>query len=76
MKTAIQIDLTFEQILSIVHQLSKKEKFQLSKELEKEAIDNKLTRLLNEFKTDELDENTITEEAESVRQELYGKQKH
>lgn len=76
MKTAIQIDLTFEQILSIVRQLSKKEKLQLSKELEMEVIDSKLTRLLKEFKTDELDENTINQEVESVRQELYDKQKH
>lgn len=76
MKTAIQIDLTFEQILSIVRQLSKKEKLQLSKELEMEAIDSKLTRLLKEFQTDELDENIINQEVESVRQELYDKKKH
>lgn len=76
MKTAIQIDLTFEQILSIVRQLSKKEKLQLSKELEMEAIDSKLTRLLKEFQTDELDEHIINQEVESVRQELYDKKKH
>lgn len=76
MKTALQIDLTFEQVLSVVRQLSKREKLRLSKELEMEAIDSRLSRLLNEFKTDDLDENTITEEVESVRQELYGKQKH
>lgn len=76
MKTAIQIDLTFEQILSIVRQLSKKEKLQLSKELEMEVIDSKLTRLLNEFKTDELDESIISQEVETVRQELYDRQKH
>lgn len=76
MKTALQIDLTFEQILSIVQQLSKKEKLLLSRELEKEAVDSKLSRLLKVFKTDELDEDTIDKEVESVRQELYGKQKH
>jgi len=76
MKTAIQIDLTFDQILSIVRQLSKKEKLQLSKELEMEAINSKLSRLLDEFKTDELDEKTIDQEIESTRQELYDKQKH
>ncbi len=76
MKTALQIDLTFEQVLSIVRQLSKREKLRLSKELEMEAIDSRLSRLLNEFKTDDLDESTITEEVESVRQELYGRQKH
>ncbi len=73
MKTALKIDLTFEQVLSIVRQLSKREKLRLSKELKMEAIDSRLSRLLNEFKTDDLDENIITEEVESVRQELYGK---
>lgn len=68
---AIQINLTFEQILSIVRQLSKREKLELSRELEKDAIDSKLTKLLNEFKTDELDEDTINQEAESVRQKMY-----
>lgn len=38
MKSALQIDLTFEQILSLVKQLPKKQKIKLSKELEKEAI--------------------------------------
>ncbi|HRN46978.1 MAG TPA: hypothetical protein PK110_09865 [Niabella sp.] len=76
MKAALQIDLTFEQILSIVQQLSKEEKLRLSKELEKEAINTKLSRILKEFKTDNLDENTINEEVESVRQMLYDKQKH
>lgn len=76
MKTAVQINLTFDQILSIVRQLSKKEKQLLSKELELDVIDSKLTKLLSDFKTDELDENTINQESESVRQELYDKQKY
>lgn len=76
MKTALQIDLTFEQILSLVKQLPKKQKIKLSKELEKEAINSKLTRLLETFKTDELDLKTIDEEVEIVRQKIYDKQKH
>ncbi len=68
---AIQINLTFEQILSIVRQPSKREKLELSRELEKDAIDSKLTKLLDEFKTDELDEETINQETESVRQKMY-----
>lgn len=71
MKTALQIDLTFEQILSIVRQLPKKQKLLLTKELEKEIIDSKLTRLLKSFKTDKLDLDLITSEVESVRQEIY-----
>ncbi|HET8860543.1 type II toxin-antitoxin system VapB15 family antitoxin [Marivirga sp.] len=67
MKSPLQIDLTFDQILSLVKQLPKKQKIKLSKELEKEAIDSKLTRLLETFKTDELDLKTIDEEVEIVR---------
>lgn len=70
MKTALQIDLTFDQILSLVKQLPKKQKIKLSKELEKEAIDSKLTRLLETFKTDELDLKTIDEEVEIVRESI------
>lgn len=76
MKTALQIDLTFDQIVSIVKQLSAQEKLMLSKELEKEAIDSKLTRLLKNFKTNDLDLKTINEEVEIVRQEIYARQKH
>ncbi len=75
MKTALQIDLTFEQILSIVRQLPKQQQIKLSKELEKEAIDSKLTRLLKSFKTKDLDLKTITEEVEIVRQQIYDKGK-
>jgi predicted DNA-binding protein YlxM (UPF0122 family) len=75
MKTVLQIDLTFEQILSLVKQLPRQQKIKLTKELEKEAIDSKLSRLLKTFKTKDLDLNTITEEVESVRQEIYDKQK-
>jgi hypothetical protein len=75
MKTALQIDLTFDQILSIIRQLPTKQKIKLTKELEKEAIDSKLSRLLKTFKTKDLDLKTITEEVESVREEIYGKQK-
>lgn len=75
MKAASKTDLTFEQILSIVTQLPKNEKLKLAKELEKEFVDEKLTRLMNTFKTDELDLDVLNEEIESVRQEIYEKQK-
>lgn len=75
MKAALQIDLTFEQILSVVKQLPRQQKILLTRELEKEAIDTKLSRLLKTFRTNELDLKTITEEVESVRQEIYDKQK-
>lgn len=75
MKTALQIDITFEQILSLVRQLPRQQKVKLTEELEKEAIDSKLSSLLKTFKTKELDLKTINEESESVRQEIYEKQR-
>ena len=60
MKTGTyNIDLGFDQILDLVRQLPKKEKIRLSKELEREIIDTKLTSLLKAFKTDDLDQETI-----------------
>ena len=75
MKTAIKIDFTFDQILSLVKQLPKQQKIKLTKELEKDIVSSKLSMLLKSFKTDELDLNTINEEVEIVRQEIYEKQK-
>lgn len=76
MKTeTYNIDLEFSQILKLVKQLSKKEKIRLSKELEKEIIDAKLTALLKAFKTDDLDQSTIDKEVEKVRTELYAQSK-
>jgi hypothetical protein len=76
MKTGTyNIHLAFDQILELVKQLPKKEKIRLSKELEKDIIDAKLTSLLKAFKTDELDQETIDKEVEIVRAELYAKSK-
>ena len=76
MKTATyNIDLGFEQILDLVRQLPKKEKIKLSKELERELIDAKLTSLLKSFKTDELSQETINQEVEVVRADLYARSK-
>lgn len=76
MKTALQIDLTFDQIVALVRQLPRQQKIKLTAELEKEVIDSKLSKLLQTFKTKELSLKTINEEVESVRQEIYEKQKH
>ena len=76
MKTEILIDLTFDQILSIVKQLPSQQKLELSKELESEFINSKLSELLNAFETDDLDINTITKEVESVRQKIHDQQTH
>jgi hypothetical protein len=76
MKTALKIDFTFDQILSLVKQLPKQQKIKLSKELEKEVVDSKLTKLLKIYRTEELSLKTINEESEKVRKELYENQKH
>lgn len=76
MKTGkYNIDLEFNQILDLVRQLPKKEKIRLSRELEKEIVDVKLTSLLKAFQTDELDQSTIDREVEIVRAELYARSK-
>ena len=70
-----QISLNFEQILELVKQLPPDDKLRLSEELAKETVNEKLTELLKIFKTDELDIETISEEVEAVRTELYDKSK-
>ena len=73
MKTALEIDLSFDQILSIIRQLSKEDKIKLTQELEKEVIESNLSQLLKSFRTDELDLSTVNEEVEIVRKEIYDK---
>lgn len=76
MKTALQIDLTFDQILSLVKQLPIQQKIKLSEELEREGIRSKLSSLLKSFKTKDLSEETINQEIEIVRQEIYDNKEH
>jgi len=76
MKTVNISNLTFDQLIELVRQLSVQEKIILSKELEKEGINSKLSSLLKTFKTDELNEDTINEEAEYVRDQIYERKKY
>ena len=76
MKTALQVDITFEQVLALVKQLPTKEKIKLTKELEKEGIETKLSGLLKTFRTKELSMDIIKDEVEIVRQQLYESKKH
>ena len=73
LQNTYQLPLTFDQILSLVKQLSNSEKLLLSKELEKETLNNKLTELLEIFQTDELSLEEITEEVEIVRSQIYNR---
>ncbi len=68
-----QLSLNFEQILTLVKQLPSVDKIRLSKELEKETLNNQLTQLLESFQTDEISLETITEEVEQVRSEIYAR---
>jgi hypothetical protein len=76
MKTALNIDITYDQVLSIVKSLPVKQKLKLSKELEKEGIKTRLDSLLSAFKTDEVSLEDIDKEAELVRQRIYDRKKH
>lgn len=67
------LPITFEQILTLVKQLPHPQKLLLSKELEKETLNNRLTQLLETFQTDEISLETITEEVEEVREEIYAR---
>ena len=72
-KNTYQLPLTIEQIINLVKQLSNSEKLLLSKELEKETLNKKLTELLETFQTDELSLEEITEEVEIVRSQIYAR---
>ena len=75
MKPALQINLSFQQILAVVRQLPAEQKRKLSKALEKDIIDSKLTRLLKKFKTSKITEDEILNEVDFVRSKLYGSKK-
>jgi hypothetical protein len=75
MKASLEIDLSFDQILAVVKQLPRQQKIRLSKELEKEVIDTRLSRLLKTFNSKDLELETINTEVESVRQQIYEQKK-
>lgn len=75
MKTELNISLTYAQILQLVRQLPKQQKLKLSKELEKEAINTKLTEILRSIKAEDISQEIIDNEVEAVRQEMYAKSK-
>jgi hypothetical protein len=75
MRAAIQVDFTCEQVLNLVKLLQSKDKIKLSKELEKEGIDSKISKLLVTFKAEKLSLATIRKEAEIVRKQLHESKK-
>lgn len=75
MRSALQLDLTFDQVLALVRQLPRQEKIKLTKALEKDGIESKLSGLLKTFRTKELSLDTINREVEIVRQQIYESKK-
>ncbi len=76
MKTALKVDVTFDQVLALVKQLPKQQKIKLGKELEKGGISSKLNILLKTFRTNDLSLSTINNEVGIVRQKIYASQKY
>lgn len=74
--SSIQITLSYNQILSLVNQLPEKYKVKLSRELAKEAKEQRLSKLLESFRTDEISQEEIDAEVEAVRAELYAQKQH
>lgn len=68
---SFKLTLTFNQILDLVRQLPKRQKIKLTRELEKETIDSKLSDLLQSFKTDEISDEVIENEVNEVRQQTH-----
>lgn len=70
-----QISLSYNQIRELVNQLPFKDKARLGKELAKQTRDKELSRLLESFRNNEIEQNDIDEEVEIVRAEIYAKTK-
>ena len=65
------VSATYDQVLSLVKRLPRQQKIRLTEELANDSIGAKLLSLLNAFRTDELSLDTIDNEVEIVRQQIY-----
>lgn len=70
---ALKIHLSRTQILELARQLSDEDKLELNRALAAEVRGIKLKRLLDNLKTDEVLQEDIDSEVETVRQENYEK---
>lgn len=66
-----QLSLDFEQILSLIQQLSSVEQEKIRQEIEKANREQKLDSFLADFHTDEISLAEITAEIEAVRSDIY-----
>ena len=75
MEAVMQVNITYDQIFSLVKQLPRQQKIRLTEELEKESIHTQLSSLLNAFHANDLSLDVIDEEVEIVRQQIYDREK-
>lgn len=68
---ALKIELDYSQILQLIRQLPLPEKKKLTQELFRESVSSELNYFLNKFKTDELSEEDILAEVETVRRDRH-----
>ncbi|MDO4163111.1 MAG: hypothetical protein Q4D56_01815 [Bacteroides sp.] len=69
------LNLSYNQILSLVKQLPTRTQLRLGQTLTREATRTELNHFLDSFRTDELSEEDILAEVKQVRKELYEQRK-
>jgi hypothetical protein len=70
MEATAQTDILYEQVLSLAKQLPRQQKIRLSRELEKEEIDMRLSDLQKALHSDEVSLDVIGEEIEIIRRRI------
>ena len=71
----MNLQLNFDQVLSLAMQLPESARLALSRELARSSRVMKLRQIRELFKCDEISEEEIRQECEAVRKEMYESQK-
>lgn len=71
MKTSLQLEISFAQLLELVKQLPPKQKTKLTEVLEEDLISDRLKNILKAFKTYDLSIEVIDDEVEAVRRQIH-----
>ncbi|MBC8526340.1 MAG: hypothetical protein ISS28_01875 [Candidatus Cloacimonetes bacterium] len=69
------LQLNYQQIITLIRQLKYEDKVNILKELKKSTFKKRFKKLLYSLKTNELPLNEITKEVEAVRMQRYEKRK-
>ena len=69
------IQLNYQQIISLIRQLKYEERVNILKELKESTFKKRFKKLLYSLKTNELPLDEITKEVEAVRTQRYEKRK-